>query len=159
MKLSRYDRERAEDLVQKTLLKALVKQELFKGGNLVGWIVTIMKNVFRDELRKMQNLEIIDIDAPEMPQGDIGVIENPDGKGDDDGKEIDIGVTVKQVKKILKTMSGNCQSILTLIGEEYKYKEISERLNMPIGTVMSNLLRCRKKLNQKLYGMSKYNEI
>ena len=53
-------------------------------------------------------------------------------------------------KKILKTMSGNCQSILTLIGEEYKYKEISERLNMPIGTVMSNLLRCRKKLNQKL---------
>jgi RNA polymerase sigma-70 factor, ECF subfamily len=159
MKLSRYDRERAEDLVQKTLLKALVKQELFKGGNLVGWIVTIMKNVFRDELRKMQNLEIIDIDAPEMPQGDIGVIENPDGKGDDDGKEIDIGVRVKQVKKILKTMSGNCQSILTLIGEEYKYKEISERLNMPIGTVMSNLLRCRKKLNQKLYGMSKYNEI
>jgi len=138
-------------------MKALVKQELFKGGNLVGWIVTIMKNVFRDELRKMQNLQFVDIDDPELPKVDTRTIEDPDDE--DNGKEIDVRRTVRQVKKILKTMSGSCQSILTLIGEEYKYKEISERLNMPIGTVMSNLLRCRKKLNQKLYGMSKYNEI
>lgn len=159
MKLTRYDRERAEDLVQKTLMKALEKQELFKGGNLVGWIVTIMKNVFRDELRKMQNIELVDIDAPELPKVDTKAIEDPDGQGNDSEKEIDLRGAVRQVKRILKTMSGNCQSILTLIGEEYKYKEISERLNMPIGTVMSNLLRCRKKLNQKLYGMTKYNEI
>lgn len=159
MKMTRYDRENAEDLVQKTLMKALEKQDLFKGGNLVGWIVTIMKNIFRDELRKIKNIKIVDIDAPEPSKEDTKVIEDTEGQGDNIGKNIDIKQRVRQIKKILKTMSGNCQSILTLIGEEYKYKEISERLNMPIGTVMSNLLRCRKKLHQKLNGMSEYNEI
>ena len=159
MKMTRYDREDAEDLVQKTLMKALEKQELFKGGNLVGWIVTIMKNIFRDELRKIKNIKFVDIDSPEPPKEDTKVIEDIDIQDDDDGKKIDLRKRVRQIKKILKTMSGNCQSILTLIGEEYKYKEISERLNMPLGTVMSNLLRCRKKLHQKLYGMSEYNEI
>ena len=159
MKMTRYDRENAEDLVQKTLMKALEKQDLFKGGNLVGWIVTIMKNIFRDELRKIKNIKIVDIDAPEPSKEDTKVIEDTEGQDDDSGKNIDIKQRVRQIKKILKTMSGNCQSILTLIGEEYKYKEISERLNMPIGTVMSNLLRCRKKLHQKLNGMSEYNEI
>ena len=159
MKMTRYDRENAEDLVQKTLMKALEKQELFKGGNLVGWIVTIMKNIFRDELRKIKNIKFVDIDAPEPPKEDTKIIEDIDIQDDDDGKKIDLEGRVRQIKKILKTMSGNCQSILTLIGEEYKYKEISERLNMPLGTVMSNLLRCRKKLHQKLYGMSEYNEI
>ena len=49
--------------------------------------------------------------------------------------------------------------ILLLISEEYKYKEISERLDVPMGTVMNRLLRCRKKLHQELYGLSEYNEI
>ena len=159
MKMTRNDSENAEDLVQKTFMKALEKQELFKGGNLVGWIVTIMKNIFRDELRKIKNIKFVDIDTPEPPKEDTKIIEDIDIQDDDDGKKKDLEERVRQIKKILKTMSGNCQSILTLIGEEYKYKEISERLNMPLGTVMSNLLRCRKKLHQKLYGMSEYNEI
>ena len=118
-----------------------------------------MKNIFRDELRKIKNIKFVDIDTPEPPKEDTKIIEDIDIQDDDDGKKKDLEERVRQIKKILKTMSGNCQSILTLIGEEYKYKEISERLNMPLGTVMSNLLRCRKKLHQKLYGMSEYNEI
>ena len=60
MKLSRYDKENAEDLVQKALLKALEKQSLFKGGNLTGWVVTIMRNIFTDEYRKIKDKEFID---------------------------------------------------------------------------------------------------
>jgi len=41
---------------------------------------------------------------------------------------------------------------LLLIAEEYKYAEISERLSVPIGTVMSSLTRCRKQLYKELYG-------
>ena len=43
LSLTRYNRENAEDLVQKALMKAFEKQKLFKGGNLVGWIVRIME--------------------------------------------------------------------------------------------------------------------
>ena len=36
----------AADLVQNALLRALEKQNLFKGGNQTGWVITIMKNIF-----------------------------------------------------------------------------------------------------------------
>ena len=59
----------------------------------------------------------------------------------------------------LNQIGAKCREILLLISEEYKYKEISDRLGIPMGTVMNRLLRCRKQLHQDLYGMSEYNEI
>ena len=63
------------------------------------------------------------------------------------------------MNEALNKIGDKCKKILLLIAEEYKYKEISERLEVPIGTVMNRLLRCRKQLHQDLYGMSEYNEI
>jgi RNA polymerase sigma-70 factor, ECF subfamily len=149
MKLTRYDRENAEDLVQKALIKALEKQKLFKGGNLTGWIVTIMKNIFRDELRKVKGKEFVEISDDNLPPDDIGENE----------KEIEVGERVASVMGALDKIGGKCKKLLLLIGQEYKYKEISVKEDMPIGTVMNSLLRCRKKLHQELYGLSEYNEI
>lgn len=140
-KLMKYNDTDAEDLVQKTLLKALEKQKLFKGGNLTGWVVTIMQNIFRDEYRKLKGKEFVEVD------------ENTLIKYEDDGLEI------LDVNNALNKIGDKCKQILMLIAEEYKYKEISESLDVPMGTVMNRLLRCRKKLHQELYGSSKYNEI
>jgi len=140
LKLSRYDRENAEDLVQKALLKALEKQKLFKGGNLAGWVVTIMKNIFRDEYRKIKG---------DGEYRELGDIENA----------VDSENRVDTVMEALNKIGSKCKTILSLIGQEYKYKEISERMDVPMGTVMNSLLRCRKKLHQELYGLSEYNEI
>ena len=49
----------APDLVQNALLRALEKQNLFKGGNQTGWVITIMKNIYYDEYRK-NKIEFID---------------------------------------------------------------------------------------------------
>ena len=140
LNLTRYNREDAEDLVQKALMKAFEKQELFKGGNLVGWIVTIMKNIFRDELRKTKGRVIDDIDVDTLSDYD------PD-------------LEIFDVNKALSKVGDKCRKILLLIAEEYKYAEISEKLSIPLGTTMSRLLRCRKQLHQQLYGSSQYNEI
>jgi len=140
-KLMKYNDTDAEDLVQKTLLKALEKQKLFKDGNLTGWVVTIMQNIFRDEYRKLKGKEFVEVD------------ENTLIKYEDDGLEI------LDVNNALNKIGDKCKQILMLIAEEYKYKEISESLDVPMGTVMNRLLRCRKKLHQELYGSSKYNEI
>ena len=140
-KLMKYNDTDAEDLVQKTLLKALEKQKLFKGGNLTGWVVTIMQNIFRDEYRKLKGKEFVEVD------------ENTLIKYEDDGLEI------LDVNNALNKIGDKCKQILMLIAEEYKYKEISESLDVPMGTVMNRLLRCRKKLHQELYGSSEYNEI
>ena len=149
LSLTRYNRNDAEDLVQKALMKAFEKQTQFKGGNLIGWIVRIMQNIFRDELRKIKGKTFEEITDVNLPPSD----------DDDDDKKIDIENKVKNVKKALDKIGGKCKTILLLLGEEYKYSEIAEHESMPMGTVMNSLLRCRKKLHQELYRMSVYNEI
>ena len=162
LKLSRYDRENAEDLVQKALLKALEKQKLFKGGNLAGWVVTIMKNIFRDEYRKIKGKEFIDISSEKLSSKDKETLEKGDGEYRELGdieNAVDSENRVDSVMEALNKIGGKCKTILSLIGQEYKYKEISERMDVPMGTVMNSLLRCRKKLHQELYGSNEYNEI
>ena len=135
-KLTKYNNADAEDLVQKTLLRALEKQHLFKGGNLTGWIVRIMQNIFRDDFRKNKGKSFVEVD------------ENMLGQFDNDNLEI------LDVNNAINKLSDKCKQILLLIAEEYKYSEISEQLAIPLGTTMSRLLRCRKKLHQELYGSS-----
>ena len=139
-KMTKYNIDDAEDLVQKALLKALEKQHLFKGGNLTGWVVRIMQNIFRDELRKTKGKDFVEIEENTLPYYD------PDLK-------------IFDINKVLSKLGDKCRKILLLIAEEYKYAEISEKLSIPLGTTMSRLLRCRKQLHQQLYGSSQYNEI
>jgi RNA polymerase sigma-70 factor, ECF subfamily len=55
--------DRAEDLVQETLLQALSHLESFQPGtNLSAWLVTILRNLFRDQYRKRQR-EVEDADG------------------------------------------------------------------------------------------------
>ncbi|MDB9865103.1 RNA polymerase sigma factor [Candidatus Thioglobus sp.] len=188
--MTKNDVHNAEDLVQKTLLKALEKQQLFKGGNLTGWVVRIMQNIFRDEYRK--NKTTIELQGEEgrilektkwgklrkkdrvesvhvydrIPQDgdiskhahdtfdDLNVNDEYNFLNEFETRSELIGIT-----EALNKLGNKCKEILLLISEEYKYKEISERLDVPMGTVMNRLLRCRKKLHQELYGLSEYNEI
>jgi len=140
-KMTKYNIDDAEDLVQKALLKALEKQHLFKGGNLTGWVVRIMQNTYRDELRKTKGKDFVEIEVNTSPQYDQDQLE------------------ILDVNKALSKLGDKCRKILLLIAEEYKYAEISEKLSIPLGTTMSRLLRCRKQLHQQLYGSSQYNEI
>ena len=188
--MTKNDVHNAEDLVQKTLLKALEKQQLFKGGNLTGWVVRIMQNIFRDEYRK--NKTTIELQGEEgrilektkwgklrkkdrvesvhvydrIPQdGDISkhAHDTFDDLNVNDEynflNEFEIRSEFIGITEALNKLGNKCKEILLLISEEYKYKEISERLDVPMGTVMNRLLRCRKKLHQELYGLSEYNEI
>mgnify|MGYP002635061872 FL=1 len=135
MKLTKYNEADADDLVQKSLLKAFEKQDLFKGGNLTGWVVTIMKNLFIDDIRKLKDKIFVDIEDEILASNS-------------NDKHLDVADTNSALKKLGK----KCQNILSLIAEEYKYIEISENLSIPIGTVMSSLTRCRKQLYKELYG-------
>ena len=186
-----YDKDIAEDLVQKALLKALEKQSLFKGGNQTGWVVTIMNNIFNDEYRK--NKMAVEIQGEEgrilkdTKRGNQiktdrvvsiqDLIRDDDDSSDDENNPFDninsdkrnkeyiylneseTSSEYKGVNEALNQIGAKCKEILLLISEEYKYKEISDRLGIPMGTVMNRLLRCRKQLHQDLYGMNEYNEI
>ena len=158
-KMTKYNTHDAEDLVQKTLLKALEKQKLFKGGNLTGWVVTIMQNTFRDEFRKVKGKEFIDFDDETLNSRDKSKLTNKEDDGFRTLNDQEASLEFLDVNDALNKIGSKCKEILLLIAEEYKYKEISKRLDVPMGTVMNRLLRCRKKLHQELYELSEYNEI
>ena len=64
--------------------------------------------------------------------------------------------TLNEIKESIKSLSLKLREVLILVALENKsYKETSEILNIPIGTVMSRLNEARKKLS----GQKKNNEI
>ena len=59
----------AEDLVQQTYLKALERQDQFKGDNIDPWVITILKNLFIDSTRKKRE-DLLGDDTPELVSND-----------------------------------------------------------------------------------------
>ena len=160
----------ALDLVQDALLRAWEKQNKFTDGNQTAWVVRIMINIFNDNYRKSTTkIEVTGEDGRELkktPFGNMATKPKFQNIGDDDfpkvatpANEIEKRIEIQDVNKALNAIGEKCKEILLLIAEEYKYKEISEKLAIPMGTTMNRLLRCRKQLHQDLYGSSKYNEI
>jgi len=54
--------ERADDLVQETLLRALAHMDAFRPGSMIAWLITILRNVFLTEWRKRRR-EIPDVNG------------------------------------------------------------------------------------------------
>ena len=71
----------------------------------------------------------------------------------DDNYE-DNDLEIGEIKKAINRLGSKRREILKLIGMEYKYAEISEKLSIPPGTTMSRLQRCRIQLHKELYGTS-----
>jgi RNA polymerase sigma-70 factor, ECF subfamily len=134
LKWSNYNPDEADDLIQKTLLKALEKQHLYQeDGSLVGWVVTIMKNTLYDDTKKMKGKTHVDIDEEKLST-----------------KSNTLQIEVENTVSAIQRLNAKCQAVLTLIAEGYKYAEIAQKLELPIGTIMSQLVRCRKKLFDEL---------
>ena len=69
-----------------------------------------------------------------------------DDKQPDMYEKMEIKSKSKKVLNIIKGMGEKCQQILNLAGSGMSYKEMAEIEKIPIGTVMSRLLNCRKEL-------------
>ena len=119
----------ADDFVQKTLLRMLERDHLFRGGRLIAWGITIMKNILIDEGRSRANKTYTDFDEESLPSSN-----------ESDPFEIN------DVNDALNTLSKKCREVLVLFGFGHSYDEISDSLNIEKGTVMSRLSRCRQQL-------------
>jgi RNA polymerase sigma-70 factor (ECF subfamily) len=136
--------EDANDLVQETMLKAFTYRNKFATGtNLKGWLYIIMKNSFINNYRKLvRRKTIIDttdntylIDSPSHVTenaGELAFIRN------------DLDVAINELPEDLRiTFSLNVDG--------FKYHEIAEALDIPIGTVKTRIFVAKRKLRKKLY--------
>jgi RNA polymerase sigma-70 factor (ECF subfamily) len=130
----------AEDLTQQVFLIAQRKiGGLRDVGNAKAWLLAILRNVFlRDRQRRRPAL------ATDLVVNMEQLRESPPIDGDD----------VDQLQVALNQLPEASRVVLAMFYfEECSYKEIAERLEMPIGTVMSRLARAKEALRSLFFRM------
>ena len=115
------------------------KEKLMDHPNLIAFAVWKMKNLNIDELRKSKKLTSL----TDQEGKDMEII---DDKQPDMYEKMELKSKSKKVSNIIKGMGEKCQQILHLYLSDISYKEMAEIEKIPIGTVMSRLLNCRKEL-------------
>jgi RNA polymerase sigma-70 factor (ECF subfamily) len=146
MILSRNPAE-AADLVQETYVRALrARESLRDGSNVKGWLFTILRNIWFNQLRKKQTTPaIIAIDTDEW--GANIVVETAKGPHSLYVSKLER----EQVREAIQRLPFSLREIIILREyEELSYQEIASLLECPVGTVMSRLARARSKLRSLL---------
>jgi RNA polymerase sigma-70 factor (ECF subfamily) len=133
--------ERAEDLVQETVLRAISRQESFElGTNLQAWLTTILRNCFYS-LHRQARREVEDSDGSYA----ASLVSLPEQEG---------RVTFGELQLALAKLPQNQREALLLVGlEGTAYDDAAEALGVKIGTIKSRVNRARVRLAE-LMGLS-----
>ena len=135
--------DEAEDLIQETFYKAIKNQEKYRNGtNLKGWLYTIMKNTFINNYRKKRNQNTF-VDETDNNYFINSVVSTKDVSTD---SLVDNDYLMKQIESIDR----NYLEAFMMHFNGYKYEEIAEILEIPLGTVKSRIFLARKKMMKKL---------
>jgi RNA polymerase sigma-70 factor (ECF subfamily) len=137
----------AEDLVQETYVRGIQAMGRLQAcSNLKGWLFTILRNVWLNQLRKWRNgPQMI---ALELEDGVANSIAEPSK----DSLELYVSkMEAEQVRAAIQELPLKYRDIILLREyEELSYQEIAGVLDCPVGTVMSRLGRARAKLRTLL---------
>ena len=140
----------AKDLVQETYIRAYRYFERFASGtNARGWLIQIMKNLYINQYRK-------EVAAPEtVDYNEIedfyAIIKSSTVDGNDLQEKIFGNLLDDEVSEALRELPDEFRMVVVLCDVEgYTYEEISEIVEVPIGTVRSRLHRARRLLRDRL---------
>jgi RNA polymerase sigma-70 factor (ECF subfamily) len=133
----------ASDLVQRTLERGVESLQLFEpGSNMRCWLMRIMLNLFLDDCRRVAHRP-----APEPLGDDDAAVPAPTVADIDDPKPLWTRVTLDEVKSVLHRLRQPYREIYELrVVANLPYRDIAERLHIPLGTVATRLARGRKEL-------------
>ena len=135
------DKDEVNDLVQETLLKALDNESKFlPGTNFLAWIYTIMKNLYVNKCKKdsQDQSYIQDVEFGSKDESEHG--DSPDFS--------DYNYDIQEVYRLLKALPDEYRVPFMMYISGFKYREIADKLSMPLGTVKSHIYLTRQKLLQ-----------
>jgi RNA polymerase sigma-70 factor, ECF subfamily len=126
--------DRADDLVQETLMKAWAKQSSFEQGtNLKAWLFTILRNEFYTQMRK-KGREVSDSDGIHAAK----LAGHPEQMGHLDFEDF---------RKALELLPADQKEAIVLVGGSgFSYEEAAEICDCAIGTIKSRVSRARTRL-------------
>ena len=133
----------ADDLTQATVERALRSQEQWQPGTrLDSWLYRIMRNLWIDTARARTRRE-----RHEAPE------EEAQSVGEDPRESIEASLELKRAMDAMERLPDEQREVVALILiEGFGYREVSEMLDLPIGTVSSRLVRGRTALLEMLRG-------
>ncbi len=151
--------EDAEDLVQETFLKAYKYYARFsEGTNFKAWLFKIMKNTFINTYRR-KKLQPTSIDFDEVQEGlESTLLDRATSELEASTSMVSADMD-HEVRDALLSLPHDYKVVVLLADlESYSYKEISDILAIPVGTVMSRLYRGRRLLERALLSFGRrYN--
>jgi RNA polymerase sigma-70 factor, ECF subfamily len=134
------DRDRADDLVQDAVLRALSAASQFTPGtNFKAWIFTILRNLYFNEFRRnralMRPLEAADLETHATAPAQQAGLEFDD------------------FRRAFNTLPAEQREALVLVGADgFRYEEAAAICGCPIGTIKSRVARARGEI-EKLLGV------
>jgi len=137
------DSDWANDLLQETMLKALANRNKFRpNSNFKAWIYTIMRNTFINDYRKNVKARKMFCDSDDdihLAFSNDKVYPAPDAL-----------YSTREIHRNINALKDAYRIPFTMFIEGYKYKEISEKLDLPLGTIKSRIFFSRKMLEKSL---------
>jgi RNA polymerase sigma-70 factor, ECF subfamily len=130
--------DRADDLVQETLMKAWKYHESFTAGtNMKAWLYTILRNEFYTQLRKRKR-EVEDADG--LHSNKVAV------QGDQDSH-----LDMADLAVALSKLPEDQREAIVLVGASgFSYEETAKICGCAVGTIKSRVNRARNKLAELL---------
>ncbi len=133
------NRDDAYDLLQDTTLKALDSEDKYvENVNFKGWVFTIMRNLFINKYRKEARSIIVIDQSEDLYQlnfsQDSG-FESPEGS-----------INAKEIQAVIASFAEEYRQPFSLYISGYRYAEIADKMNLPLGTVKSRIHQARIRL-------------
>ena len=137
------NRDDAQDLLQDTTLKVLDNQDKFVDNvNFKGWVLTVMRNIFINNYHKIVRVQtVVDSSAD---------LYNLDVVNDSGFDSPDKAYQIKEITNAINGLNDDLKVPFSMFLSGYKYNEIAEKLNVPLGTVKSRIFFARQELQKRL---------
>jgi RNA polymerase sigma-70 factor (ECF subfamily) len=130
----------ADDLLQEACMTALQKWQQYDPSQpLDRWLFRVVRNHWISEMRKRK---------VRIGEGQIDAAEAPELQASGSADEV---LEAKELRRTVADLDPELgQPLMLVCAEGYSYRETSELLGIPIGTVMSRIHRARKQLVSRL---------
>jgi RNA polymerase sigma-70 factor, ECF subfamily len=130
----------ADDLVQDTVLRALLHADQFKpGSNLGGWLTAILRNCYFNEWRNYHRIqygalhdESLVVDRPQERRASLDEVQ----------------------RELAKLPAGQQEAIVLIVLNGESYEHAATMAKCPVGTMKSRVSRARSRLGHQLAPVS-----
>ena len=136
------NRDDAYDLLQDTTLKALDNEDKYADNtNFKGWVFTIMRNLFINNYRRNARAATIVDTTDNLYHLNLSQDSGLESPEDSYG--------AKEITSAIAEFSDEYRIPFSMHVAGYKYSEIAEEMDLPLGTVKSRIFFARKKMQER----------